>query len=40
MGPVQWGLLMASAVILVVGIANLFGIEGAALAAAETLVLR
>ena len=39
-GPVQWGLLMASAVILVVGIANLFGIEGAALAAAETLVLR
>ncbi|WP_101068292.1 NADH-quinone oxidoreductase subunit NuoN [Roseovarius salinarum] len=36
--PVQWGLLMASAVIMVVGIINLFGIEGAAQAAAATLV--
>ena len=40
MGPVQWGLLMASAAALVLGVANLFGVEGVALAAAETLVLR
>jgi NADH-quinone oxidoreductase subunit N len=38
MAPLQWGLLVASAAIMVFGIANLFGIEGVALAAAETLV--
>lgn len=36
--PVLWGFLMASAAIMVLGVVNLFGIEGAALAAAETLV--
>ncbi|WP_136441456.1 NADH-quinone oxidoreductase subunit NuoN [Pacificoceanicola onchidii] len=36
--PVLWGFLMASAVIMVVGVVNLFGIEGAAQAAAATLV--
>ncbi|MCH2095817.1 MAG: NADH-quinone oxidoreductase subunit NuoN [Rhodobacteraceae bacterium] len=36
--PVLYGLLMASAVIMVVGVVNLFGIEGAAAAAAATLV--
>ncbi len=36
--PVLWGFLMASAVIMVVGVVNLFGIEGAAAAAAATLV--
>ncbi|MCL3882748.1 NADH-quinone oxidoreductase subunit NuoN [Marivita sp. GX14005] len=36
--PVLWGMLMASAVIMVVGVINLFGIEGAAAAAAATLV--
>jgi NADH-quinone oxidoreductase subunit N len=36
--PVLWGMLMASAVIMVVGVVNLFGIEGAAEAAAATLV--
>ncbi len=36
--PVLWGFLMASAVIMVVGVVNLFGIEGAAQAAATTLV--
>ena len=36
--PVLWGMLMASAVIMVVGVVNLFGIEGAAAAAAATLV--
>jgi len=40
MGPAQWSVLMASAAILVVGVINLFGVEGVALAAAETLVLR
>ncbi len=39
-GPVQWGLLMAVAAILVLGVINLFGVPSAALAAAETLVLR
>ena len=38
MAPLQWGLMVASAAIMVLGIANLFGVEGAALAAAETLV--
>ena len=36
--PVLWGALVASAVIMVVGVVNLFGIEGAAAAAAATLV--
>ncbi|MDU8910567.1 NADH-quinone oxidoreductase subunit NuoN [Aestuariicoccus sp. MJ-SS9] len=36
--PVLWGFLMASAVIMVVGVINLFGIETAAQAAALTLV--
>jgi NADH-quinone oxidoreductase subunit N len=36
--PVLWGFLMASAVIMVVGVVNLFGIEGVAQAAAVTLV--
>jgi NADH-quinone oxidoreductase subunit N len=38
MVPAQWLLLMASATIMVVGVVNLFGIEGAAMAAAEALV--
>ncbi len=36
--PVLWGMLMASAAIMVLGVINLFGIEGLATAAAETLV--
>ncbi len=36
--PVLWGFLVASAVIMVVGVVNLFGIEGAATAAAAALV--
>ncbi len=36
--PVLWGFLMASAAIMVVGIVNLFGIEGPAQAAALALV--
>ncbi|MXQ07756.1 NADH-quinone oxidoreductase subunit NuoN [Alphaproteobacteria bacterium GH1-50] len=36
--PVLWGALVASAVIMVVGVINLFGIEGVAAAAAATLV--
>ena len=36
--PVLYGFLMASALIMVVGVVNLFGIEGAAAAAAATLV--
>ncbi|MBS0124305.1 NADH-quinone oxidoreductase subunit NuoN [Thetidibacter halocola] len=36
--PVLWGFLMGSALIMVVGVVNLFGIEGAAQAAAATLV--
>ena len=36
--PVQWAFLMASAVIMVVGVVNLFGIEGIAEAAAATLL--
>ena len=36
--PILWGFLMGSAVIMVVGVVNLFGIEGAALSAAATLV--
>lgn len=38
MVPVQWVLLMASAVMMVIGVVNLLGIEGAAAAAAEALV--
>jgi NADH-quinone oxidoreductase subunit N len=38
MVPAQWVLLMASATLMVVGVVNLFGIEGAAAAAAEALV--
>ncbi|MGC9368934.1 MAG: NADH-quinone oxidoreductase subunit NuoN [Paracoccaceae bacterium] len=38
MSPVLWGLLMASAAIMLVGVINLFGVEGLAAAAAETLV--
>ncbi len=36
--PVLWGFLMASAAVMVIGIVNLFGIEGAAAAAATALV--
>ncbi|MCR9125401.1 MAG: NADH-quinone oxidoreductase subunit NuoN [Rhodobacteraceae bacterium] len=36
--PVLWGVLMASAAVMIVGIVNMFGIEGAAAAAAATLV--
>jgi NADH-quinone oxidoreductase subunit N len=36
--PVLWGFLMASAVVMVVGVVNLFGIEGPAQAAAMALV--
>jgi NADH-quinone oxidoreductase subunit N len=36
--PLLWGCLMASAAIMLVGIINMFGIEGAAAAAAATLV--
>ena len=35
---VLYGFLMASAIIMVVGVVNLLGIEGAAQAAAATLV--
>ncbi|WP_102108167.1 NADH-quinone oxidoreductase subunit NuoN [Oceaniglobus roseus] len=36
--PVLWGFLMVSAAAMVLGVVNLFGIEGAAAAAAATLV--
>jgi len=38
MAPAQWVLLMASAAIMVLGVVNLFGLDGLAVAAAETLV--
>ncbi|PKP71203.1 MAG: NADH-quinone oxidoreductase subunit NuoN [Alphaproteobacteria bacterium HGW-Alphaproteobacteria-4] len=38
MPAVQWVLLMGSALVMVVGIANMFGIEAPALAAAQALV--
>lgn len=38
MSPVQWVLLMGSAAIMVVGVVNLFGLEGMAAAAASALV--
>ncbi|CUH66896.1 NADH-quinone oxidoreductase subunit N [Thalassovita gelatinovora] len=36
--PILWGFLMASAAVMVVGIVNMFGVEGIAAAAAATLV--
>jgi len=36
--PVQWVVLAASAAIMVLGVANLFGLEGPAALAAQTLV--
>lgn len=36
--PVQWGFLMASAALMLLGIINMFGVEGMAQAAAATLV--
>lgn len=36
--PVLWGFLMASAAVMLLGIINMFGVEGAAAAAAATLV--
>lgn len=36
--PVLWGFLMLSAAIMLLGIVNMFGVEGAAAAAAATLV--
>lgn len=36
--PVQWGLLMVSAAIMLLGIVNMFGVESMAQAAAATLV--
>ncbi|MFV1528977.1 MULTISPECIES: NADH-quinone oxidoreductase subunit NuoN [unclassified Phaeobacter] len=36
--PILWGFLMASAAVMLLGIINMFGIEGAAAAAAATLV--
>ncbi|MCZ7675931.1 MAG: NADH-quinone oxidoreductase subunit NuoN [Roseovarius sp.] len=36
--PVQWGFLMASAAIMLLGIVNMFGVEGMAQAAAAALV--
>ena len=38
MPVVQWVLLVASAIVMVAGAVNLFGIEGAAQAAAAALV--
>jgi NADH-quinone oxidoreductase subunit N len=38
MGTVQWVALMGSALIMIFGVVNLFGIEGVAQMAAETLV--
>lgn len=38
MSPVTWTLLMASAAIMVLGVVNLFGIEGLAATAADALV--
>lgn len=38
MAPAQWALLVASAAVMVIGVANLFGIETAAAAAADVLV--
>ncbi len=38
MEPVAWGMMVASAAIMVLGVANLFGVDGAAAAAAQALV--
>jgi NADH-quinone oxidoreductase subunit N len=38
MAPVPWLMLMASAFVMLAGVINLFGIEGAAQAAAGVLV--
>jgi NADH-quinone oxidoreductase subunit N len=38
MAPVQWAMLVGVAVVMVLGIVNLFGIEGVAKAAADALV--
>ncbi|MFV0358728.1 NADH-quinone oxidoreductase subunit NuoN [Tropicimonas sp.] len=38
MSPVQWGILMGSAAIMVLGVVNLFGVEGLAANAAASLV--
>jgi NADH-quinone oxidoreductase subunit N len=38
MAPVQWGMLVAVAAIMVLGVVNLFGIEAPAALAAEALV--
>lgn len=38
MVPAQWLMLVVSAIVMVLGVANLFGIEGAAALAAEVLV--
>lgn len=38
MGPVQWVFLMGGALVMLAGVFNLLGIEGAALAAAQALV--
>ena len=35
---VLWGFLMASAAVMLLGVINMFGVEGAAAAAAATLV--
>jgi NADH-quinone oxidoreductase subunit N len=38
MAGTQWAVLLASAAVMLIGVVNLFGIEGAAAAAAATLV--
>ena len=38
MAPAPWLALMASAIIMLLGIVNMFGVEGAAAVAAEALV--
>ena len=38
MAPVQWAMLMAAAAIMLLGVINLFGIEGSAATAAQALV--
>ncbi|MDP2086148.1 MAG: proton-conducting transporter membrane subunit, partial [Gemmobacter sp.] len=38
MAPAQWALMMVSAILMLAGVVNLFGIEGPALAAAQALV--
>ena len=38
MAPAQWVFLMASAAIMVLGVVNLFGVDGLAVAAAQALV--